>query len=77
MVQFLACGSLVRVAGAQLAIAFVSGFIIVLLTQVLFRRQPKSTGRFAVAVVVVGTALCVLSFGGVLLLRRSFLGVSC
>jgi hypothetical protein len=73
MVRFLACGSLVWVAVAQLTIAFVSGFIIVLLIQTLFQRQPMSTRRFAVAAVVVGTTLFILSFGGAVLLRRSSL----
>ena len=75
VVRFIACGSLVDVAGAQLLVTLISGFMIVSLIQAGLSRHLLPVRRFTVAAVITGTALFALSFGGVLLVRGSFLGV--
>src|SRR5437016_1721664 len=71
--RFVACGSLAPVVGAQIAAALASGFITVSLAETLFGRTMSSRARVT-AVVVIGTVLFGLSFGGALLLRRRFIG---
>jgi hypothetical protein len=73
-IRFVACGSLATVAGAQVITAFGSAFITVFLAQALVGRTMSSKAR-VVSVLVLGTGLFALSFGGALLLRLSFSGV--
>ena len=73
-IRFVACGSLATVVGAQVIAGFGSAFITVLLAQALFGRTMSAKAR-VVSVLFVGMLLLALSFGGALLLRRSFNGV--
>jgi hypothetical protein len=73
-IRFVACSSLASVVAVQAATALASGFVVVLWTESLFGRTMSSRTRVS-AVVVVGTVLFILSFGGALLLRRRFVGV--
>src|SRR5438093_9073023 len=73
-IRFVACRSLASVISIQVAAAFASGFITVFLVQVLFGRTISFRERVT-SVVVIGTLLFALSFGGALLLRRSFISV--
>jgi hypothetical protein len=73
-IRFVACGSLATLIGVQLVAAFVSGFITVLLVRVLVGRPISPRDRRVASVLVIGTLLFALSFGGTLLVRRSFIG---
>ncbi len=73
-IRFVACSSLAAVVGVQAATALASGFVVVLLAESVFGRTMSFRARVS-AVVVVGTVLFGLSFGGALLLRRRFMGV--
>lgn len=73
-IRFVACGSFATVFGALVTCAFGSGFITVLLAQALFGRTMSFRAR-VMAVIVIGSLLFALSFGGALLFRRSTIGV--
>ena len=73
-IRFVACSSLSAVVAVQAATALASGFVAVLLIESVFGRTMSRRAR-VVAIIVGGTVLFALSFGGMLVFRRRQIGV--
>jgi len=75
IMKFVACSSLLAVAGVQLLVGFVSGFLAVRLWRFSGFSPAVPEASLVAVSLAVGAVLFVISFGGALLGRGSLVGV--